>query len=179
MKKTTMLLSFLLIIGSLLAACQPAQPTETSVSEDLNTPPVTICTGITSNDKVLVEATIRKLPLPYYVGKPYPVLTREQFLEYFSFVGVDPNQLVVDCADLVTIQIEPVANGNGGFIPFTGCNPTDRKFDGWRSSHQPDGVILNISQQQGFPTGFSLLEGASFAPNPDGSLINAVTGVCP
>jgi ribosome modulation factor len=128
-----------------------------------------------SHDPVLVNAAIAKLNLPRVDGKPYPVTNAAELLSYFS-IALDPSVVEVD-HDCTTLQIPP-QKATGSIVPFIACNPTDRWFDGWRSSNQPDGSVLDMSSQQGFPTGTWLMEGVSFAPKPDGSDIVAIPGAC-
>ena len=139
------------------------------------TPTPTTCTVTTpTNDSQLVRDAIAKLNLPQVVGKLYPVVTPQDLLAYFSITGVDATHLVVD-SDCATVQLEPVPS-RSGFVPVNACNPTDRRYDGWRSALQAGGVTL--SDQQGFPTGQWSMEGISWAPNPDDSPILAAPGVC-
>ena len=178
MKKTIMLLSFLLIIGSLLiAACQPAQPEASEAP--ITPPPPAVCPiqpGTTSNDPDLQLLAISKQGVPRVADEPFPVLTVEQWFDYFDIEGVPTTALVVD-SDCVTLQLEPVVVANG-FLPYNACNPTNRRYDGWKSAYQP-GFTLTFDRQKGFETGNWLMEAMSWAPNPDNSPILAVLGACP
>ena len=152
----------------------PASLTPTNTPTHAPTPTSACTVTTTSNDTTLVMAAIKKLNLPYVAGKPYPVVTPKDLLAYFSITGVDPTSLVVD-SDCTTVQLEPVPSGNG-FASVNACNPTNRRFDGWRSALQAGGITL--TDQQGFPTGQSSVEGISWAPMSDNSPILAIPGVC-
>ena len=163
------------------ATATPVPPADTAVPPT-SVPPTPVpalptplvCTVTTpTHDPALVKAAIAKLNLPYVAGKPYPVVTPTDLLVYFSITGVDPASIVVD-SDCTTLQLEPIASTTG-FVSVSACNPTDRRYDGWRSANQATGTI---SDQQGFPTGKWLMEGISWAPKADNSAIVAVSGAC-
>lgn len=146
----------------------------TAVPNACTTAACPIPTGQVSHDAILINEAIAKLNLPFVQGKPYPVTNASQLLEYFS-ITLASSVVEVD-HDCTTIQIPP-QRISGDITAFYACNPTDRVFDGWKSSMQDFGVIT-YDEQQGFPTGQWNMEGISFAPKPNGDPIEAVSGAC-